>query len=330
VDNLIKDAIKPRVIISKCIEFDNCRYNGQIINSDQVKELKPHVEFIPICPEVEVGLGIPRDPIRIVYTNSDYQLLQPKTGKNITKDMKIFAASYLNSQTDIDGFILKTRSPSCGLKEVKVYPGAAKVAPVAKKAGFFGQSVLEHFPLSAIEDEGRLRNPTIREHFLRKIFLFAQFRSVKNMNHRSSLIKFHTENKFLLMAYNQTKLKELGRLVADEKRLPLAKMLSQYDKMLHEIVKRPPRCTSNINILQHSFGYISDGLSKEERKFFLNQLEQYRQAKLSLASVINILKSWIIRFDEPYLKIQTFFSPYPEQLIHAENIDSCSSRNYWQ
>jgi len=297
----MNEEIKPRIIISKCIEFDNCRYNGQIITSNEVKEFKDFIEFIPICPEVEIGLGIPRDPIRVVYKNNQYNLLQPKTGKNVTKEMIDFSHNFLENHDDIDGLILKNRSPSCGLKEVKVYPGSENVAPIANRAGFFGQKVLDKYPYLAIEDEGRLRNPTIREHFLRKIFIFAKFREVKKQKSISSLIQFHTEN-----------------------------ILSNYESLLHQAFNRSPRCTSNINILLHSFGYISNDLSNGEKTFFLNEIERYRQAKTSLASIISILKSWIIRFNEPYLKQQSFFSPYPEQLVHAENIDSCKNRDYWQ
>ena len=326
----MNNDIKPRVVISKCIEFEHCRYNGQIISSEAVKELQPFIEFIPVCPEVEIGLGIPRDPIRIVAVDTQQRLLQPTTGKDVTLEMNSFTSSFLNKQQDIDGFILKSRSPSCGLKEVKIYPGQRNVAPVGKKAGFFGRAVLEQFSSLAIEDEGRLRNPTIREHFLRRIYTFARFRQIKQHPSLSSLIQFHTDHKFLLMAYHQAKLKELGRRVATAKQDSLTTVLSEYESMLYQAFSRSPRCTSNINVLMHAFGYVSDGLSSEEKSFFLSQVEKYRQAQISLATVLSLLKSWIIRFNEPYLKKQTFFSPYPDELVHADAIDSCASRNYWQ
>lgn len=324
------NTIKPRVIISKCIEFDHCRYNGQIISSEQVKELIPFIEFVPVCPEFEIGLGIPRDPIRIVQIDQQQQLIQPTTGNNLTEPMKNFASSFLQQQKNIDGFILKSRSPSCGLKEVKIYSHVTSGAAVAKNAGFFGRAVLQYFPHLAIEDEGRLRNSTIREHFLRTIYSYARFRAVKEKQQISDLIKFHTDNKFLFMAYNQSKLKKLGQIVATVKKISIEQVFSEYEKNLHELFSRSPRCTSNINILFHFFGYISDDLSKEEKKFFLNEIEKYRQSHISLASVIAILKSWIIRFNEPYLKRQTYLSPYPEELVHAENIDSCLSKDYWK
>jgi uncharacterized protein YbgA (DUF1722 family)/uncharacterized protein YbbK (DUF523 family) len=323
-------AIKPRVIISKCIEFESCRYNGQIISSNAVKELKSFIEFLPICPEVEIGLGIPRDPIRIIYKDKKKQLIQPNTNRNITDLIHIFAQSYLKDQKDIDGFILKSRSPSCGIKEVKIYSEDSSVSPIGKSSGFFAKQVLEHFPLVAIEDEGRLRNPTIREHFLRRIYMFSRFREVKIQRSIQALIQFHTNNKFLINAYNQAKLRELGRIVAKGNNKSIDVALTNYELLLHQAFLRSPRCTSNINILMHSFGYISDGLSKDEKLYFLSEVEKYRQAQISLSSLIAILKSWIIRFNISYLKQQTYFSPYPEQLIHAENIDSCLTRNYWK
>jgi uncharacterized protein YbbK (DUF523 family) len=267
----MNNSIKPRVIISKCIEFNHCRYNGQIISSNQIKELKPFIEFLPVCPEVEIGLGIPRDPIRIVCTNNQQHLFQPKTSKDITNRMNDFTSSFLKNQKNIDGFILKSRSPSCGLKDVKIYSGEKNVSSIGKKAGFFGRTVLEKFPNLAIEDEGRLRNPTIREHFLRRIYTFARYRAVKDKQSLSTLINFHTEHKFMLMAYNQTKLKELGRRVATAKQDTIKNVLCEYEKILHQAFLKSPRCSSNINVLQHSFGYISDGLSSEEKKIFFRR-----------------------------------------------------------
>ena len=130
------ENVKPRIIISKCIEFDNCRYNGQIISSKEIKELIPYVDFIPVCPEVEIGLGIPRAPIRIVFKDNKNKLIQPETQKDVTKEMRNFTSTFLDSQDEIDGFILKSRSPSCGLKDVKIYPGEKQVPPISKSSGF--------------------------------------------------------------------------------------------------------------------------------------------------------------------------------------------------
>jgi uncharacterized protein YbbK (DUF523 family) len=168
------EFVKPQVFISKCLGFAKCRYNGLTIPDEFVTNLKPHVDFHPVCPEVEIGLGIPRDPIRIVSIKKKLHLVQPATGKDLTEEMTDFSTSFLNSLKTVDGFLLKNRSPSCGIKDVKVYPGTGKVASIARDSGFFGAAVLEKFPFSAIEDEGRLKNYRIREHFLTKLFTLAQ------------------------------------------------------------------------------------------------------------------------------------------------------------
>jgi len=324
------ENVKPRIIISKCIEFDKCRYNGQIISSKEIKELIPYVDFIPVCPEVEIGLGIPRAPIRIVFMDNKNKLIQPETQKDVTKKMRIFSSAFLDSQNEIDGFILKSRSPSCGLKDVKIYPGEKQVPPIAKSSGFFGEEVLNRFPNLIIEDEGRLRNPTIREHFLRTIYTYALFREVKKSKSLSNLINFHAQQKFLFMAYNQKQLKKLGQIVANINHLAIDEVIKEYETNLSIMFSRSPRCNSNINVLMHSFGYFKDKLSKKEKSYFLNSIESYRDGRLALASLISIMKSWIIRFDEEYLDKQRFFTPYPEKLIHADNIDSCFIRDYWK
>ena len=321
---------KPRIVISKCIEFDNCRYNGQIISSYEVKELMPYVEFFPLCPEMEIGLGVPRNPIRIVIKDKKTTLIQPVTKKDFTNKMKEFAVSFLDSQKDIDGFILKSRSPSCGLRDVKIYTSEKQGPAIDKSAGFFGGEVIKIYPNLAIEDEGRLRNPTIREHFLRKIYTYARFRLVKNSKSLSNLIAFHTQHKFLFMAYNQQQLKRLGQIIANKNQNSIEEIIKNYEINLHLMFKKSPRCTSNINVLMHAFGYFKDNLSKKEKSFFLDSIELYRSGRISLASLISIIKSWIVRFDEQYLEQQKYFSPYPEELIHAENIDSCLSRDYWK
>jgi len=324
------DKVKPKIVISKCIEFENCRYNGQIISSDVIKELIPYVEFIQVCPEVEIGLGIPRDPIRIVFKENKKLLFQSSTEKDVTKQMKIFSKTFLDQQKNIDGFILKSRSPSCGLKEVKIYPGEKQVPPIGRSAGFFGEEVLKNFSHLAMEDEGRLKNPTIREHFLRKIYTYARFRLIRKSQSLSDLINFHTKHKFLFMAYNQQRLKILGQIVANNDKDSINNIIKKYEINLHLSFKKSPRCTSNINVLMHSFGYFKDKISKKEKTYFLETLKQYRNGQLSLASVISIINMWIVRFEEQYLKQQQFFSPYPKKLIHAENIDSCFSKDYWR
>jgi uncharacterized protein YbgA (DUF1722 family)/uncharacterized protein YbbK (DUF523 family) len=320
---------RPRIIISKCIEFENCRYNGQIIRNEFVARIKDYVDFIPICPEYEIGLGIPRNPIRIIEKENVRQLIQPATGRDVTIEMNEFCGRYLSTLKDIDGFLLKSQSPSCGIKDVKIYPRSKDSAPMFRDGGLFGKKVCETYPYLAIEDDARLRNSSIKEHFLKKIYTFAEFRKINNTLTIKDLIDFHTKNKLLLMSYNQRNLKEMGKLVSNTKEMSAPDLVNEYKNTLFKTFQKGPRCTSNINILQHAFGYISKYLTKEEKQMFLNSMNEYRNKKISLEIPIAYLKSWILRFDEHYLRNQTFFEPYPSELHDAESIQICPSKDYW-
>ena len=212
---------KPNVVISRCITFAPVRYNGQLIPDLFVEKLKPFVNFIPVCPEVEIGLGVPREPVRIVLVNGERRLIQPATGSDFTKRMEDFAESFLSSLGDVDGFILKRGSPSSGLRNVKIYATVEKSAPVGKGPGVFGGAVLERFPSLAVEDELRLINIKIREHFLTRIFTFAGFREIKKSGKMKDLVRFQSENKYLFTAYNQKELRCLGKIVANQAGTPL-------------------------------------------------------------------------------------------------------------
>jgi uncharacterized protein YbbK (DUF523 family) len=234
----LREFVKPIVVISKCIEFENVRWDGQMISSDFVKKLTPYVKFVPICPEVEIGLGVPRYPIRIILLNGGLRLIQPETNLDITEKMQSFAYSFLDSLQQVDGFILKSRSPTSAFRDAKIYPSIEKkIAPISKGPGFFAAAILERFRHLAIEDEGRLRNPRIREHFLTKLFTLAGFREAKTSNSLKSFIRFHSESKLLLKTYNQKETRILGRIVANQQNKSFDEMVVDYEKHLFKALR---------------------------------------------------------------------------------------------
>jgi len=173
---------KPRLFVSKCLSVAACRWDGVTIQDDFVNSLKSHVDFVTACPEVEIGLGVPRDPIRIVSRSSgELKLVQTKTGKDVSGAMKSFARKFLEKLGEIDGFILKDRSPSCGLDNVKVYGTLESSASIAMTHGFFGAEIPKHFSHLPIETEERLTNHKIREHFLARVFASADLRREKRL-----------------------------------------------------------------------------------------------------------------------------------------------------
>ncbi len=328
----MRNFSRPRVVVSKCFEFENVRYDGSVISSVFVKKLVPHVDFIPVCPEVEIGLGTPRDPLRIVTLDEEQRLFQPATNLDLTDKMKAFAHSFLDSLPDVDGFILKSRSPTSALKDAKVYPSAnRKVSPISKGPGLFGRAVLQRFSDLAVEDEGRLRNPRIKEHFLTKLFTIASFREVKASDSLNNLVGFHSKNKLLLKTYNPKELGKLGKIVANPKSKTFTETIRDYEQHFFEALRKPPRCGSNINALMNAMGYFSNRLSKEEKSFFLDSLEDYRAGKLPFSVNIGIFKAWMIRFKEDYLAMQTLFEPYPEDLMDIDAMTTyCDGKDYWK
>jgi len=320
---LMRQFIRPKVVISKCIEFEHCRYDGSMIPSDFVKALKPHVDFSPVCAEMEVGLGVPRDTVRIVSVNGEIRLMQPATNLDVTDKMRDFTSSFLSSLPEIDGFILKYRSPSCGMKDIKVYSAAAKSGAISKVAGFFGGAVVRSFPDLAIEDEGRLRNFNIREHFLTKLYGLASFRKVRSEGEVSGLVQFQEANKFLLMAHSQKETRNLGNIVANHEGLDFERQSALYREHLAKALNRPTKTALKANVFIHCLGYFKDKLSLQEKEHFLQSIERYKDKKIPSTALLAMLQSWTARFDEEYVKNQTFFEPFPEELVELCRDSQC-------
>ncbi len=246
-------------------------------------------------------------------------MLQPATDRDVTAKMHDFAERFLGSLDRVDGFILKNRSPSCGISDVKHYQGFDKSASSTRGPGLFGGRVLDRYGGLAIEDEGRLRNYRIREHFLTKLFSLARFRVLKSSGSLGELVRFHSVNKFLLMAYNQKEMRTLGRIVANHEKRPFARLIDEYEQHFQAALGRAPRYTSVVNVLQHASGYFSDQLNRGEKAFFQRSLERYRNGRTPVSAVTSILRAWIVRFDQDYLMPQTFFDPYPEALMSVSD-----------
>ncbi len=306
---------RPRLVVSQCLGFDRCRYDGSVIPDPVVDALRPHVEFLPVCPELEIGLGSPRPPVRLVRTAGGVHLVQPGTGLDHTESMQAFAAQFLSSLPPVDGFILKNRSPSCGIKDAKVY-GPGEKAPVwGRQAGLFGGAVLERFPDLPVEEEGRLTNQALREHFFTAVFALAALREVGQSGRMRDLVEFHARYKLLLMAQSQRKLGELGQVVANAARWPFPKVMAAYTAGFRAALLTAPRRPAVVNVLLHALGYVSDQLSKEEKAHFLDLLALYREGRVPLSAPVSVMRSWIVRFRDPYLVQQAFFRPFPEALL---------------
>ncbi|WP_303866260.1 DUF523 and DUF1722 domain-containing protein [Acetobacterium wieringae] len=318
--------LKPQVVVSKCMGFDACRYNGQTLPDKFVEKLKDYVDYFPVCAEVEIGLGVPRNPIRLVMENEQLVLYQPASDIEYTREMIAFSDAFFDSLKAVDGFILKGRSPSCGTKDVKVYLGKAKTTGSMKGQGIFAAQVFKRYPYLAIEEEGRLTNFRIREHFLTKLYTLCHYRQVEKAKTMAALVKFQAQNKYLLMAYSQKEQRELGRIVANHDKVSLEQVFSSYKTHLGIAFLRIPRYSSYINVMLHIFGYFSEQLSSGEKNFLLDSFEKYKNGKIPLSVPINILKSYVIKYNDPYLLEQTIWAPFPEELMDISDSGKMAER----
>ena len=307
---------RPRVVISRCIEFGHCRWNGLVIASDAVKIMRPRIDFLPVCPEMQISLGCPREPVRLVDGWERPRLLQPATGRDCTEEMHRFAEKFLDSLGgEVDGFVLKSRSPSCGATDAKLYARSDSQMSRGKSQGLFAAAVLARFPHLPIEDEGRLRNFLIREHFLIRIHALARWRAVRPALRMDKLVDFHAANKLLLMAHNEVAMRRMGRLVANHARRPAGGVFAAYERLLHEALREPARPEACINVLEHAMGFFKRRASDLEKSFLIREIGLYRRGRAPLSVPVSLLRAWIVRFNEEYLARQTFFLPYPEELV---------------
>jgi uncharacterized protein YbgA (DUF1722 family) len=233
----------------------------------------------------------------------------------LTLEMFQFANTFLESLKAIDGFILKNKSPSCGVKAVRVYINGGKSRPKTDGIGAFAREVYRHFPYQPVEDEGRLRNFRIRENFLTRIYTLAEFRENVQKGDFRDLLEFHTRNKLLFLSYSQFYLRELGRMISNSRDWQIDKLKGTYSHLMKEMLLINPNSPSIVNVLLHAAGHFSQDLTHQEKSFFLNSLQKYREGRIPLLIIQNILKSWIIRFEDEYLAEQTFFEPYPDDLM---------------
>ena len=236
--------------------------------------------------------------------------------------MEGFTNNFLDAVdiSSLDGAVLKSRSPSCGIKDVKVYNNFGKLATASKKSkGIFAKNLMERFNHLAVEDEGRLTNYDIREHFLTRIFTLAEFKDVKLKKSLKDLIKFHSENKYLIMVYSQVNLKKLGKIAGNHENKDIEDILDEYESYLHKALCCRTSTKRNINMLLHLFGYFSKDVSQEEKAYFLENLDDYSNNRIPFSVPLSLLRSWIIRFENEYLRDQTIFQSFPQVLTYVRD-----------
>ncbi len=302
-----------RIGISACLLGQPVRYDGSHKHDRYITgTLGEYFDFVPVCPEVEAGFPIPRESMRLVGDPDNPRLVTTRSGVDHTERMKQWAERRVREleRENLCGFIFKSDSPSSGLLRVKVY--GAKGMPEKKGVGIFAAAFTRHFPLLPVEEEGRLNDPKLREMFIEQIFILKRWRETLALPKRlANLVDFHTRHKLLILSHSPDVARAMGKLVAAGKRLPVAELYRDYEKLLMEALRTRTTVRKNLNVLQHILGYFKRQLSADEKQELLEVFERYRREYLPLIVPVTLLNHYVRKYDEPYLRDQVYLNPHP-------------------
>lgn len=305
-------AVRPRIGISACLLGKPVRHNAEHKRNDWlVDQLGKHVTWVEICPEVEMGLGVPRESIHLEGSSKNPRLVAVKTRRDLTQLARDTATKILERDFDFDAFVLKKSSPSCGLERVKVYD--SNNSPSRDGIGFFASALTQKFPNLPVIEEGRLSDLRQRERFATLVFAWARFRSLAPRV--AELQKFHETYKLLLMAYSPTLYRKLGQMAANPQKRELEQVRSDYGEALLELFRGFATPQKRVNVLQHICGYFSERLDSAERALVLATIEDYRRGEIPFIAPLTLVHHLSRKFKISYLEQQILFNPYPKDLL---------------
>jgi uncharacterized protein YbbK (DUF523 family)/uncharacterized protein YbgA (DUF1722 family) len=303
--------------VSACLLGEQVRYDGgHKRNAFLLEELASHVRFVPVCPEVGIGLQVPREPIRLVRRRGDRVRLLGSAGVDHTAAMRRWAATVLGElrERDLSGFVLKKGSPSCGLERVRVWDEGAQ-RPSRPGRGVFAQALVDAMPGLAIEEEGRLNDPGLREHFVDRVFAHARARDFFCGRWTAgSLVRFHSAEKAALMAHDLETARRLGRLVAGHRRLEPEQLAQGYRALHGAAYARPATPGRQANALMHLAGHLKDGLGACDRKDLREAIDDYRIGLVPAAVPLALLSRHLRAAGTDWARSQTYLRPYPKEL----------------
>jgi len=312
-----------RIGVSSCLLGQEVRYHGGHARDRYVVEtLSDHLTLVPVCPEAEVGMGTPRETVRLVGSAEEPRMVGSKTETDWTARMNRWSRQRTRelAAEDLCGFVFKKNSPSCGVFRVKVYTDKGHLA-IPPGRGLFAAEFARCYPLVPIEEEGRLHDPGLRENFLERVFAFRRLKDLFTGSwKRGEVIAFHAREKYLLMAHGPQKLKELGQLTARIKDHRPAEFRAAYMARFMEIMALKGTVRKHTNALQHMVGYLRKHLSSEERQRVLAVIEDYRRELVPLIVPMTLVRHYIELHDVPYVGDQTYLNPHPRELALRNHV----------
>jgi uncharacterized protein YbgA (DUF1722 family)/uncharacterized protein YbbK (DUF523 family) len=314
---------KLRLGVSACLVGQKVRYDGQHKRDAFVTDvLGPFVEWVPVCPELEVGMGVPREPIRLVGAAAAPRLVAERSGEDHTDAMLRFSEARVRELEGLDlaGYVTKKDSPSCGLARVRGHP-ARGGAPRRDGVGMFARVLAERLPLLPIEEEGRLNDAALRESFVERIFAYARWKAaVARGMRRGDLVAFHAAHKLALMAHSPAAYRALGALVGGLARGPIARTVEAYGRGFMDALKVPATRGRHSNVLQHMLGYFRDVLPAADRTELADVVTDYARGLVPLVVPLTLLRHHVRREGIEYLGGQTYLDPDPKELMLRNHV----------
>jgi len=311
-----------RIGISSCLLGQNVRFDGGHKRDPfLVNTFGKYVEWVPVCPEVEMGLGTPRETLRLERRGGEVRFVMPKSGTDHTDGMRAWAGKRLAQLEgeDLSGYVLKKDSPSCGMERVRLYDGNG--VPARTGRGVFAEALLGRFPTLPVEEEGRLGDMRLREGFVKRVFAYHRMKAFFASRWTlGGLVAFHTAHKLLLMAHSPQAYQRIGRLVARGKALPRETLRDKYEADFMAALAIPTTNRRHTNVLQHMAGYFSRELPADERQELSALIEDYRKGLVPLIVPITLLRHHVRRFGVAYLQGQVYLEPHPKELMLLNHV----------
>jgi len=316
------DSSRPKVGISACLLGQRVRYDGGHKRDFFLTEIFGRfVAWVPICPEVEVGMGVPRETVRLVGTADRAKMIAEKSGKDWTVAMRRFTALRIRelAPLKLSGYVFKKNSPSCGIDKVRVYSSSGMAARNGR--GLFAAAVMREFPLMPVEEEGRLQDAALRENYIERVFAYARWQeSAAGAKSLRSLVQFHTAHKFLLLAHSERHYRQLGRLVAEGKKQSPRNTYEQYGAAFMQALAIRATVKKHANVLEHMTGYFSQQLSSSERGELVELIRNYREQLVPLIAPITLIRHYVTKFAIDYLDQQVYLRPSPKELMLRHHV----------
>jgi uncharacterized protein YbgA (DUF1722 family)/uncharacterized protein YbbK (DUF523 family) len=311
-----------RIGISACLLGQEVRFDGGHKRSDFLVDIfGPFVEFVPVCPEVEVGLGVPRETLRLVRDGADVRLLGNKSGADRTDAMRRYSDRRTTSLTndDLSGYVLKKDSPSCGMERVRIY--TASGIPARNGRGLYADALIRRFPNLPIEEEGRLNDAHLRDNFIERVFAYRRLRTFfAGRWTAGGLVAIHTAHKLQLLAHAPRSYAELGRMVANASSIARAELRDRYETEFMGALNKIATPARHVNVLQHMAGYFRDRLDPESRRELASVIEDYRAGLVPLIVPITLVRHHVRTLDIGYLKGQVYLEPHPRELMLRNHV----------